>query len=198
MQHDGAVDSAEQIGRCALLVIDVQRGFDSPVWGRRNNPDCEQNIATLIEAWRARDWPLVFVRHDSREPDSPLRPESDGNRFKGMVAGEPDLLVSKDVNSAFYGDPDLEAWLRRNAIRAVAICGITSNHCCETTARMAGNLGFETFFVSDATHTFDRVARDGSLLVAEDVQRMTEANLDGEFACVVSTGEMVARSAPEP
>ncbi len=133
MLHDGAVDSAEQIGRCALLVIDVQRGFDSPVWGRRNNPDCEQNIATLIEAWRARDWPLVFIRHDSREPDSPLRTESDGNRFKDMVAGEPDLLVSKNVNSAFYGDPDLEAWLRGNSIRAVAICGITSNHCCETT-----------------------------------------------------------------
>ena len=64
--------------------------------------------------------------------------------------------MTKDVNSAFYGDPDLHGWLQAGGIDAVAICGITTNHCCETTARMAGNLGYETWFALDATHTFDR------------------------------------------
>ncbi|HET8528188.1 MAG TPA: cysteine hydrolase family protein [Gaiellaceae bacterium] len=179
-------------GRCALLVVDVQRGFDEPRLGRRNNPECERTIGALIEAWRDRGRPLVFVRHDSAEPGSPLRPGTPGNAFKDVVSGEPDLLVTKRVNSAFLGDPDLAAWLRGRGIDAVAICGITTNHCCETTARMAGNLGFDTYFVADATHTFDRPARDGSVIPAEDVQRMTEANLEGEFARVVTAAELLA------
>jgi nicotinamidase-related amidase len=179
------------VDRCALLVVDVQRGFDEPRLGRRNNPGCERTIATLIGAWRERAQPLVFVRHDSVEPGSPLRPGTDGNAFKDVVSGEPDLLVVKHVNSAFLGEPDLGEWLHGRGIGAVAICGITTNHCCETTARMAGNLGFDTYFVADATHTFDRPARDGTTIAADDVQRMTEANLQGEFARVVSAAELL-------
>jgi len=33
----------------ALIVVDVQRGFDDAgYWGRRNNPSCESNVAALI------------------------------------------------------------------------------------------------------------------------------------------------------
>ena len=39
----------------------------------------------------------------------------------------------------------------------MTVCGITTNHYCETTARMAGNLGYDPAFVLDATRTFDRV-----------------------------------------
>lgn len=62
----------------ALVVIDVQKGFDhSEYWGRRNNPACEENVAALIAAWRARRGPLVYVRHDS---SSLARPSSPGHR----------------------------------------------------------------------------------------------------------------------
>ncbi|HEX3319045.1 MAG TPA: isochorismatase family protein, partial [Solirubrobacteraceae bacterium] len=81
-----------------------------------------------------------------------------GNAFKDVVSGEPDLLVTKTVNSAFLGTPDLNAWLREQDIDEVVVCGITTNQCCETTARMAGNLGFRTLFALDATHAFDRRA----------------------------------------
>ena len=175
----------------ALVVVDVQQGFDDPYWGARNNPTGDRNIAALVDDWASHGRPLVFVRHDSVEPGSPLRPGTEGNAFKDVVSGEPDVLVTKTVNSAFLGEPDLAAWLRERGISAVAVCGITTNHCCETTARMAGNLGFDTYFVSDATHTFDRPARDGTVIAAEDVQRMTEANLDGEFARVVSAAELL-------
>lgn len=175
---------------CALVVIDVQEGFDDPAWGRRNNPGCEANVAALITEWRTAGRPLVYVRHDSDEPDSPLRAGSPGNALKAVVGGEPDLFVTKQVNSAFYGEPALDPWLRERGITSIAVCGITTNHCCETTARMAGNLGYGVLFVGDATATFDRRALDGGLIPAEEIQRVTEANLDGEFAEVVSTAAL--------
>src|SRR3954451_1144259 len=94
----------------ALIVVDVQRAFDdADYWGRRNNPGCEANVARLIEAWRAEGRPLGVGRHDSEEAGSPLRPDDPVNPFKPEVSGEPDLLVTKPVNSAFYGSPDLDA-----------------------------------------------------------------------------------------
>jgi nicotinamidase-related amidase len=172
----------------ALLVVDVQRGFDDEsYWGPRNNPDCEANIGRLIDHWRERKRPVVFVRHDSTEEQSPLRPGQDGNEFKAVVTGEPDLLVTKHTNSCFYGDPDLHRWLQDRKINRLAICGITTNHCCETTARMAGNLGYDVHFVVDATHTFDR-----GTLNADQLMHATATNLDGEFATVVTTDEALA------
>jgi len=92
--------------RAALLVVDVQRGLDDvDHWGARNNPACENNIAALIARWRSEGRPLVYIRHDSVEPDSPLAPDLPGNAFKDVVTGEPDLLVTKSVNSSFHGEP---------------------------------------------------------------------------------------------
>ncbi len=179
--------------RDALIVVDVQRGFDEPAWGRRNNPGCEANIARLLSMWRARGMPVVLVRHDSTSPSSPLAPGQPGNVFKDGIEGPHDLLVVKSVNSSFLGEPDLAAWLRASDIDAVTICGITTNHCCETTARMAGNLGFRTRFVIDATHTFDRSSRWGDVATADDLAKITAVNLDGEFAEVVSTAEVLDR-----
>jgi nicotinamidase-related amidase len=175
----------------ALLVIDVQNGFRDPVWGRRNNPGFEENIERLIAAWRSRRWPVVFVRHDSVEPGSPLAPGQTGNALQDVVGGEPDLLVAKHVNSAFFGEPDLHEWLQRRGLGGVVVSGITTNHCCETTARMAGNLGYETWFALDATFTFDRRDLGGNVISADELARVTAANLSGEFATVLSTAEIL-------
>src|SRR5919109_3884393 len=181
------------LDRTALLVIDVQRAFDdADFWGRRNNPACEANVGALIGAWRAGGRPLVYVRHDSVEPGSPLTPGTPGNEFMDVVSGEPDLLVSKHVNSAFYGDPDLDAWLRERGIASIAVCGITTNHCVETTARMGANLGYDVLFALDATCTFDRTGPDGSLMTADELARATATSLHEEFATVVRTDELVS------
>jgi nicotinamidase-related amidase len=176
----------------ALIVVDVQVAFDDAAyWGARNNPACEQHVASLIAAWRTASQPVVFVRHDSSEPASPLRPGHAGNALKDVIEGEPDLLVTKQANSCFYGSPDLHAWLAAREIGRIAICGITTNHCCETTARMAGNLGYETLFVLDATHTFDRAGPDGMVLSADELARATATNLRGEFATIVDTADLI-------
>ncbi len=174
--------------RTALLLVDVQAGFDdADYWGRRNNPECEANIAALLGHWRQAGGPVVFVRHDSRDPNSPLRPQRPGNALQEMVTGEPDLLVVKSVNSSFHGTPDLHAWLQQQGIQRLVICGVTTNHCCETTARVGGNLGYEVHFALDATHTFDRTGPDGQTIPAETLAQVTAANLHGEFATVTST-----------
>ena len=112
----------------ALVVIDVQQGFDDPVWGPRDNPACEARILELIAAWRAVQWPIVVVRHDSTSADSPLRPGQPGNDLRPGIDG--DVLITKSVNSAFYGDPDLHTWLTERGITRLTLCGVTTNHCC--------------------------------------------------------------------
>ena len=180
------------LDRPALIVIDVQRGFaDLAYWGARDNPACETNVAALIARWRERAWPIVFVRHDSTSPVSPLRPGQPGNDFTDAVAGMPDLLVTKHVNSSFHGSPDLDAWLRANGIEQIVVSGISTNHCCETTARVGGNLGYDVYFALDATHTFDRTAPDGTVIPAATLAAVTATNLDGEFATVVSTADLL-------
>lgn len=180
-------------GGTALVVVDVQKGLDdTSYWGHRNNPDCETNIVALIAEWRDHGWPIVFVRHNSTNPLSPLRPGQAGNEFKDEITGEPDLLVTKSVHSAFEGDPSLHEWLQSRGVTGIAVCGIQTNFCCETTARQGSDLGYDVLFVLDATYTFDRPALDGIMMRARDLARVTATNLNEEFATVVNTRDLLA------
>lgn len=182
----------------ALLVIDMQQGFDDlDFWGPTANPACEDNVAALLAAWRRTAEPIVVVRHDSAAAGSPLHPSSPGNALVDAVAAvAADVLVTKQVNSAFYGDPDLHAWLGERGIRDLVICGIQTNMCVETTARMAGNLGYGATVVLDATRTFDlseEIAGVGRVTrTAEELMAGTAVVLQGGgFARVARTADLV-------
>jgi len=176
----------------ALLVVDLQVGFDDPRWGRRNNPSLERRASELLRAWRSSGRPVVHVRHMSTDPSSPLRPDQPGNAFKPETAPVADeTVIEKRVNSAFIGTP-LEADLRRAGCSGVVILGLTTNHCVSTTARMAGNLGFATWVVSDATAAFDRLGPDGVRHSAEQIHAIALSDLHGEFATVVDTAAVIA------
>ena len=175
----------------ALLLIDVQQAFDDPSWGPRNNPGAEAAIAKLLAAFRAKGLPVIHVKHDSVEPGSTLRPERPGNALKPEarpLPGEP--LFSKSVNSAFIGT-DLEAHLRGRGIEALVIAGFITNHCVSTTARMAGNLGFQVTVVEDACATFDFKDAEG-LIPAATMHRIGLAELRGEFAAIQSADAAIA------
>jgi nicotinamidase-related amidase len=187
----------------ALVVVDVQKGFDElEFWGRRNNPEADENIASLIDAWQATGRPIVFVRHDSSKPESPLRQGQEGNDFKeyveqrrGKGAGA-ELFVTKTVNSAFYGTPDLNAWFKAEGISQFVVAGIQTNMCAETTARMGGNLGYEVLFALDATYTFDLEGPFGWRRSADELAQTSAVSLHGGgFAAVVTTKELVAAAA---
>jgi len=177
----------------ALLIIDVQVGFDDPRWGVRNNPDAERRIAELLEIWRESGRPVIHVQHLSREPESPLRPGQPGVEIKAVVAPRAgEKLVRKRVNSAFIGT-DLEEHLRREGIGTLVVTGLTTDHCVSTTTRMAGNLGFETHLVAGATATFGKRGPDGTEYDAKLIHDTALASLHGELAEVLRFEELVAR-----
>ncbi|MFG6403552.1 cysteine hydrolase family protein [Microbacterium sp. P04] len=185
----------------ALVVIDMQRGFDDlGFWGATTNPACAANVAALVQAWERAGEKIVVVRHDSTSPGSPLHPDAAGNALIDEVAAAPAaVLITKHVNSAFYGEPDLHAWLQERSIDSLVICGIQTNMCVETTARMAGNLGYDVTVALDATRTFDLVADIPGLgtvhRTADELMAATALVLQGGgFARMATTAELVSES----
>ncbi|MGO1051798.1 isochorismatase family protein [Crossiella sp. CA198] len=178
----------------ALILIDVQRGFDdSAYWGRRNNPLAEANIRALATAWQQAGLPIVVVHHDSAVPGSPLAHGAPGNALKPELDGiVPALTVRKSVHSAFHGDVDLHKWLQDNGIQQVVTTGVQTNRCVETTSRVAGDLGYRLRYALDATFTFDDTAPDGSVITADELARATATNLHGHFGEVTTTAAVLA------
>ena len=176
----------------ALIVIDVQKAIDHPSWGQRNNPGAEKNIAALLEAWRTSGRQIYHIRHDSVQPASHYRSGQPGNEFKPEAHPLPgETIIAKQTNSAFIGT-DLESRLRSAGQNVLAIAGVITNNSVETTVRMAGNLGFETFLVEDAAFTFGRKDWAGTFRTAAEVHAMSLANLDGEYCTVIRTQAVLA------
>jgi nicotinamidase-related amidase len=177
-----------------LIVIDMQRAIDHPSWGPRNNLDAERNVAALLQAWRASQRPIYHIRHDSTEPASHYRPGQPGNEFKPEAEPLPgETVIPKQTNSAFIGT-GLEGRLRAARQTILIVTGVITNNSVETTVRMAGNLGFNTFLVEDACFTFARRDWTGTLRDASEIHAMSLANLDGEYCIVTRTAEVLAAS----
>jgi nicotinamidase-related amidase len=177
----------------ALLVIDLQKAIDAPYWGPRNNPDCERNVAALVERWRATRRPIYHIKHDSTEPQSAYRPGQPGNDFKDDVKPRPgEAVITKRVNSAFVGT-GLGTLLKVAGHGPLVITGVLTNNSVEATVRMGGNLGFEIYMVSDGCFAVDKKTLDGRVFSAENVHALSLANMSGEYASVVDTDWLLAR-----
>lgn len=175
--------------RPALLLIDIQKGFENiEYWGgQRNNPDAEGNACELLMLWRKINYPVFHIQHCSSNPLSLLHESNAGNEFKDLVKPFGDeRVIKKNVNSAFIGT-DLKEQLDHSAITTLVIVGLTTDHCVSTTTRMAGNFGFDTFLVSDATATFNKKGANGQNYSAELMHDTALASLNDEFARVVTT-----------
>ena len=176
----------------ALLLIDVQKGVNDTAYyggptGRRNNPGAEANMTSILDTWRRAGGRVAFTRHNSREAGSPLKIALDsGAQLPGLEPTEGDIVIVKDVNSGFLGTP-LELELRRAGIGRLVVVGFFTNFCVETTVRMAGNLGFDTYLVHDACATMNRVGLDGTDHDPDLVHALSVASMHGEFCTAITT-----------
>lgn len=173
----------------ALLIIDMQQGIQR-VSTPRNNPGAEVCIAQLLEYWRSAGWPVVHIRHISRQADSVFAPGQRGALFQPALAPWPtEQVFKKNVTDAFTHS-GLERWLHARTIRRVVIAGVASENSVEATARSASNLGFITQVVADACYTFDKTDYYGQLRSADEVHAMAMANLRDEYAEVLSSADL--------
>ena len=171
----------------ALIIIDQQKGILEPRLGRRNNPQAEERILDLLGLWRRTARTVIHVQHLSREPDSVFWPEQEGVEFQErFLPQDGEWLIQKQVPDAFCAT-GLEARLRETGIGQLIIVGVATNNSVESTARTAGNLGFDAWVAEDACFTFDKADYFGTLRTAEEVHGMSLGNLQGEYATVFNS-----------
>ena len=179
----------------ALLLIDVQKGVNTlEYWGgasgRRNNPGAEDRLQSLLTAVREQGLPVIFSQHDSREANSPLKLSlPTGAMIDGFEPRNGEIVIRKDVNSVFIGT-DLELRLREYGISRLVMAGFFTNFCVETTTRMSGNLGYDTYLAHDACAATNRIGPDGVDHDPDLVHQLAVASMHGEF-CTALTSEQI-------
>ena len=189
------------LSQSALLVVDAQDSFKvDPKWERRNNRNFERNVGALIDAYRAAGRPVIFFLHTDGDPG--FERDSVHLRLMDFITvrdGEPVIL--KDTRNTFTGTT-LQAKLLALGVRRLAITGIQMEQCCETTARVAADLGYAVDFVIDGTMTFPIKNWDvpGEELGVAAVEERTIYALRRRFARIVRTetlvGELEALTEP--
>jgi nicotinamidase-related amidase len=181
----------------ALLVIDAQDSFKAgPRWAERSTPDFERKVSRLIEAFRAAGRPVIYVMHsDKDEHFSVSSPYYKLMDFLAPRAGEP--LIHKTTRNCFTSTNLLPTLMERG-VRRVVITGIQTEQCCETTARVGADLGFDVDFVTEATMTFPihrNADGSGGTLSTDEIIERTEFALRRRFARIASVDEIVSELA---
>ncbi|MGP4066351.1 cysteine hydrolase family protein [Oceanobacillus sp. M65] len=177
----------------ALIIVDVQKAFDDKKWGDRNNPNAEENISKILKLWREKDWKVIYIQHMSDDPTSVFHPNNEGYAIKEIVEPESnDLIITKKVNSSFIGT-NLEMFLKTNKFTTVVITGLTTPHCISTTTRMSGNLGFNTYLISDATASFGMQDQNNNYYDAKSIHDISLATLHDEFATILTTKQLISK-----
>ena len=176
----------------ALIIIDVQKAFlekDYPGI-KRNNTNAELVCGNILNKWRKNDLNVIHVRHSSTNPESKLHKSKPGFEFNDYVKPKNnEIVLTKNVNSAFIGT-GLDEILKNLNINTLVIVGMTTNHCISSSVRMAGNLGYETFLISDSTACYNTKGLDGKEIDCQVIFEASIASLSGEFAEIISSVEL--------
>ncbi|MDJ1473231.1 cysteine hydrolase family protein [Xanthocytophaga flava] len=178
-----------------LLIIDAQKGIDEAThWGgNRNNPEAERRILQLLEHWRKQKWPVCHVYHDSAHPQSPFYPGKVGNEHKpGFEPLSHEVVLRKSTTNAFI-NTNLELYLSRNQFSTLVVTGFVTNNSVEATVRMAGDSGYAVWVISDGVATFNKKGLDGQVYDSELVHTISLANMQGEYATIISTEELLSK-----
>jgi nicotinamidase-related amidase len=176
----------------ALLVIDVQESFrQRPSWEEVSNPDIVDDVGGLVKQARETGTQVIWMLHSEPDDDDVFNPANGHVRLMDGLVAEPDEPVLTKTSANCFTTTNLGQILTTNAITELVITGIQTEQCCETTARLAGDLGYAVTFVTDATATFPIVRPDtGDVLGTDEVIARTEFALAGRFATIASRDEV--------
>lgn len=169
----------------ALLIIDVQQSFmHMPFWPQGHLMAFQQALLGLDAGCRAKQVPVVHIFHEGLS--GPFHAESGWVKPMNWLPDSPAASFTKHTHNAFT-DTGLDLWLRRHAIKKLIISGIRTEQCCETTARIGSDLGYEVDFVSEATLTFPMThASSGRHFSADEITQRTELVLADRFARITN------------
>jgi len=175
----------------ALIVIDVQESFrQRPNWQDTSRPDIADQVGRLVTATRGRGQLVVWVLHAEPDTGTVFDPALGYVRLMDGLkpeAGEPTL--TKSSHNAFT-TTNLQQMLTTRGIGAVTVCGIRTEQCCETTARVASDFGYEVTFAIDATATTPIELPGRRTLGVDEILERTEYVLAGRFATVKTVDEL--------
>ena len=176
----------------ALVVIDVQESFRArSSWAQFNNQHIAVAVQRLVDDARAAGDLVVWVLHSEPGSGTTFDPASGFVRlFDELEAAPGEPVLVKTAHNAFT-TTNLAQLLTGRRVHDLTVCGIRTEQCVETTARLASDLGYGVTFVTDATAT-SPIERPGAptLTPAQIVER-TEAALAGRFATVKTVDELV-------
>ena len=188
----------------ALIVIDVQESFrQRPLWQAISNPHIADDVARLVDGVRAGDDLVVWVLHTEPGTGGTFDPASGHVRLIEPLTprdGEP--VFTKTSHNAVT-TTGLQQLLTQRGITELVVCGIRTEQCCETTARVASDLGYQVTFVTEATATspiehrdappgrgLAEILADPRTLPVADVLARTEYALAGRFATIATVAEL--------
>ena len=155
-----------------------------PYWSSEGEAPFQQALLKLEAGCRQAGVPVVHVFHIDN--DGPFRADSGLIQAMDWLPGQPAARFDKHVHNAFT-DTGLDLWLRRRGVQKLIISGIRTEQCCETTTRVASDLGYAVDFVSEATLTFPMThAGTGQTFSAQDITTRTELVLAHRFARIVN------------
>lgn len=190
----------------ALIVVDVQQSFlERPNWAAVSNPSIVKQVGRLVDGARAADDLVVWVLHAEPGTGTVFDPERGHVRLmEGLAPRDGEPIVTKTSINAFT-TTNLQQILTTLGIHELIICGIQTEQCCETTTRVASDLGFDVTFVTEATATFpiahrhtppdrsfEEVLADPRTLSTDDIITRTEYALAGRFATIRTVDEVLA------
>ena len=201
--------TSRRSSRRALVVVDVQESFRRrPSWAVVSSPDIVAAVDALVAASRAAGDLVVWVLHAEPGSGTVFDPASGFVRLMAGLdprPGEP--VLTKTAHNAFT-TTNLQQLLTQHGVRELLVCGIRTEQCCETTARLASDLGYDVTFVVDATATMplahpdapaDRsiedLLTDPTTLPASAVVERTVYALAGRFATIATVADVVGGTA---
>ena len=188
----------------ALVVIDVQESFrQRPIWAAISDPEIAKSVHRLTEAFRSRGERVIWILHQEPGTGTVFDPAQGFVRMMDGLAARPDEPVLHKTSHNAFTTTNLQQLLTQEGIGEVVLCGLRTEQCVETTARLASDLGYQVTFVTDATATnpiehrdappgraVEQILADPRTLPADEVIARTEYALAGRFATIRTVAEL--------